>query len=131
MPYAIEWKRRGVVKTFSGVVSSQELVDSFREVGAHPLFDDLFFILSDFRAVTKLELEAWAIQEMAAMRLGSSHTNGGARAVMVGGEEIRELERAMGRAPLEDTRETRFFRSMALARQWLKSQPPPIRRESR
>jgi hypothetical protein len=121
MPYVMNWEPGGVVKTFDGVVSSQELVQSFREVGAHPLFDHLTFILSDFSAVTRISLEAWAVQEMAVMRLGSRQTNRRIRSAMVGGAEIRELQEAMSRPPLEGTRPTAFFATVDLARQWLAS----------
>lgn len=50
MPYAIEWGIDRVTVKFTGLVSTFDFLEGARIIGADPRFDELRFIVNDFRA---------------------------------------------------------------------------------
>jgi len=62
----IQWRGTGVLRRFSGRVSSEELAKSAVEIQSSPDFDSIRYILNDFRAASAIEADASRIAEMAA-----------------------------------------------------------------
>ncbi len=124
MPHENLWEPHGLVKRFHGFVSGAEFVDSVREVAADPRFDDVRYIISDFRDVSGHSIDAAALEEIAVTRIGSMHTNPNVRVLLVAHDErALALVRATRAPPLDDTYETLAFPSMEAARAWLTGHP--------
>ena len=123
MSYVLVWEQRGVVKTFTGFISSQELADSFQAVTGHFKFDEIRYIISDFTAATCVTIDASAVEALVIARVGTYHTNPRVRVAVVGGSEAARFVAATNDGPLQGTRETRLFMTLALAREWLAVPP--------
>lgn len=62
MLYELTWEARGVLFTFSGTASDDDLRQSNIDVYAHPEFTNIDYEIADFTAVTRLEFSAEALR---------------------------------------------------------------------
>ena len=113
-----------VIKTFSGHVGGAEFVTSAQEVAAYPDFDSLQFIICDFSACDGHSIDQAALEEIAAIRLGSMWTNPNIRVVVVSSDErFTWLATAAKQPPLTGTQLTVAFATMDEAMEWVRRQP--------
>lgn len=119
MSYEIIWEPKGTVKRFFGRVSSHEMLLSVVEAGGDERFDDMRFVINDFRDIEALELVDEEIQEILALDYGAARSNPRIRiAVVTTHAEILDFTRQYASSPL-NAYPIRAFPSMAEARSWL------------
>lgn len=58
MPHSTHWFSDGIVRTYTGVVTGDELVRAVGEIDGDDRFDSLTYIINDFTAIEGLEFEA-------------------------------------------------------------------------
>jgi hypothetical protein len=105
-------------------MSAGDFIHSAEEIAAHPSFDDLRFIINDYTGVEGNDVDADAIELIAAIRFGSSLTNPDVRVLVVSADpSLLDLVKAVGQPPLEGSNETVAFPSMQLAKAWILEQP--------
>jgi hypothetical protein len=118
LTYSVDRARRLVTLTASGVLTTEEVLASQRQVRADPHFDPSFSLLADYRSATISDIDAVQMQEIAAnVPLGSRSR----RAYVVSGdlnfgmlrmfEAFAEMAQRGGAA--------RAFRDMDEALRWL------------
>jgi len=133
MPYECSWEPHGVVKRFWGMLSGFELATSVEAIAAHPDFDNLHYIINDFREVDCHRIDHTSVERIAVARLGSMATNPNIRVLVICSDPtlIASMDAAASDALLRDTYETRRFETMEQCRSWLSRQPalhnPPRR----
>lgn len=75
MPFQISHESDGVYARVSGRITTDEILRLFESLGADPGFDDLLYLIADFRDVTELHLTADGIAEIAALNYAQALTN--------------------------------------------------------
>jgi hypothetical protein len=76
MSYKTTWVGdEGLYVRYSGQSSVQEVAEYGRDVQADPRFDDLRFVLNDFRACTSMAFDPLRVEALAASDRGASVTN--------------------------------------------------------
>ncbi len=121
MPYRIIWEAQGVIKKFSGLVDSEELLRAGTDTEADPRFDNYRYVINDFLDCTGFSLSSPVVDEIAAIDWAASRANARIRiAVVATAPEIIEATRQYAASPL-NIYPTRIFPTMAEARAWLAS----------
>ncbi len=123
MTCVLTWEKRGVVQTFSGFVTADELVTAIQTVWARVDFDELRFIIRDFSAASFVTLDATVVEALVIARVGTRQTNPYIRVAVVGGVQAARFVEMTNEEPLKGTRETLHFLTLERARDWLASQP--------
>jgi hypothetical protein len=119
MPYTIDWEPVGVVKRFTGLVTSAELVASVHEIATNQKFRQLKYELSDYLGSTGTDFSQNALNEVRAMRISSFQTNPQIRvAIVTRNPEIQERIFSTIAAKLT-LHQTRVFTAEEEANAWL------------
>jgi hypothetical protein len=128
MPYKIQFldNENGIVTTFSGTVTDEDLIKSIEErISPEERFKKLVYAIADYSDVTKYEISSDAMRKAAAISVKASTLN---NELFLIGIVPTDLEFGMGRmwqAYVDDTNwRTKLVRSREEAKQWLKSQIP-------
>ncbi len=74
MAYKITWVKNGIINTYTGVISFQEIIDANIAFYNDPRSDSAKYRFFDFSNTDKLMLTEKDIQYLAAMDLGASHS---------------------------------------------------------
>lgn len=124
MPHANLWEPHGVVMEFWGVVSGDEFVTAAQDVAVDPEFDTLQFVIVDFRKVDAHTVGEAALQDVAAVRIGSHFTNPNVRIVIVTRDDlVAQLAQSAAVIPFVGSRAAKVFSTIIHARAWLAMQP--------
>lgn len=75
MSYQLVWENRGVIKRFSGDVTSTDLLQSGIDIQADERFDRLRYVVNDFTGISGLSFTATDIEEISAIDHAASHFN--------------------------------------------------------
>lgn len=75
MPYSLTWEARGVYRQYLGDVTIAERRASFEAISGDFRFDELRYVITDYRAVGAYEITAEATREIAALHIGPLLTN--------------------------------------------------------
>lgn len=75
MPYHSIWETHGVLTTWTGIATGEELIDYIRKGQAHPRFDEVTYSLHDFTGCTGTKFSLGSIEELAAMDAACAITN--------------------------------------------------------
>jgi hypothetical protein len=75
MAYTIDWRKYGVVKTFSGMVSFNDVIQSEREITGHTKYMELWYVISDFLNAQHPGFTESERQDLRALRLGGFYSN--------------------------------------------------------
>jgi len=76
MPYSLTWEPpNGACRRFTGLVTSDELVDSVVELTTALQFDELRYTISIFTDVTGLETDRSTLEDMVALDYGAYEWN--------------------------------------------------------
>jgi hypothetical protein len=124
MAYEFVWEPDGVIKQFSGVVTAREFIQAVENVQGDYRFDDARYVINDLLAVTKHELSAEVLTEVAVLQYGAYASNPNCRVVFVTTDEalavrIKNTPAVAGLISYE----TEVFPTVTAARDWLDSQP--------
>lgn len=123
MPYRITWEDQGVYNKFWDAVDIGQIRRMMDVIGADERFDDIHYVLNDYLDVTRLSLTPAHIDEIVAMDIAQSYSNGHYYNLGVArdGNILRMLEYWAsihinpGRVAL--------FTSLEQARAWISAQP--------
>jgi hypothetical protein len=119
MPYTIDWEPEGVVKRFTGMVTSAELVASVHEIATNVRFRQLKYEISDYLGSSGTDFSQNALNEVRAMRISSFQTNPRIRvAIVTHNPEIQERIFSTIAAKLT-LHQTRVFTAVEEADIWL------------
>lgn len=83
VPYELGWEIRGVVATYSGDLSANDVLDCHRCIASDPRFDDLRFAIVDTSLVQSLALTRADIEQIDAFLQGPACTNPNVKVVFV------------------------------------------------
>ena len=72
MPYENVWKDHGVVRTYYGDITSNEILNSNANIQNDPRFAEIKYIINDFSAINSCEASEQDINAIAAIDYGSS-----------------------------------------------------------
>lgn len=119
MAYEINWEPKGVCKTYSGFVTSQEFMQSIATFQGDPRFDDCRYSLNDLTAVEGHSIAEADVKRFAAFAIGAYHSNPNVRIAVVATDPsilaLLDLYTAPGHSPYP----LRIFPALAEARAWL------------
>lgn len=91
MAYKTTWEEHGIFWEYSGVLTSQDLIDSNYEFYNDSRADSALYQLSDFSNVEKNELDELTIERITAMDFGQSKSVSNIKAALVSSSaEARE-----------------------------------------
>jgi hypothetical protein len=128
MPYRLTWEPpHGIYREYFGHVSIDERRESFDAICGDARFDDLFYAITDYRAVQGYEVTSEATVEIAALHVAPLFTN--PRIVLAAIatrpdviEAIREfIAHGFTKAPYE------VFETLEDARRWVEEVRPAAR----
>ena len=90
MPYENVWKDNGVVRTYHGDITSNEILNSNASIQNDPRFSELKYIINDFSAINSCTASAEDIDAIAAIDYGSSQARNipGKIAIIASNEEL-------------------------------------------
>ncbi len=121
MPYLHTWEQHGLLREFSGHVTSAEIARAVLESHAAPTFDDYRYVINDFRAVVAIELDAEVMEEVAAMDRAAYLSNPRVRiAVVEGPPSVVDTVAAYSASHMSPY-PLRVFRDIASARSWARA----------
>lgn len=75
MPFQSAWETRGVLTTWTGIATGEELIAYILEGQSNPRFDSVAYSLHDFTACTGTMFDHDSIEELAAMDAAGAHSN--------------------------------------------------------
>jgi hypothetical protein len=118
MPYDIEWRQRGVVKHFHGVVNGRDLLASEEEITGHPDYPSLRYVVSVYVAAERMAATLEERTNLRALRLGGFSTNPHIRFAFATTDPIirRNVESSVEEG--EALHATRVFDSVPAAMHW-------------
>lgn len=118
MPYRLTWETHGVYRQYLGDVTIVERQRSFEAICGDRRFDDLRYVITDYREVGAYEITREATAEIAALHIGPLRTN--PRIVIAAIATRPDVTAAIEEfiAHGFTTAPYRVFRALAEARQW-------------
>ena len=75
MPYQANWEERGVYLRFYGDTTDQEVAGSSRKGQGDPRFEQIRYVILDFRDCSSVQLTKGVLEELAATDMAASRTN--------------------------------------------------------
>lgn len=119
MPYEITWENRGAHKRMYGFVTSVEFLRAALEMQGHARFDELRYVVNDFREVTGHNITEADVMKVAAYALGAFHIN--PRIAIAAISTDAEIQRLMElyASPRYSLYAFRYFPTLVAAREWI------------
>jgi hypothetical protein len=75
MPYEIEWSHHGVVKHFTGDVTSDDVISSEQEIVGNSNYMSLKYVLSTYLLAQRVIMDHTQRRDLRALRLGGYYSN--------------------------------------------------------
>lgn len=119
MPYAIKWTDTGVIWTYTGVLTGQELIESNLAIYSDARFEALQFQIVDLRAVTEFKVLQSHMEKIAELDVTASALNSGIRVAVVTNEVTgKHMDRTYSENTPESHWETKVFNEYVSAYNW-------------
>lgn len=119
MGYELTWEPRGVIKTFYGEVSGEDLIQSGVECESDSRFDDIRYVINDFLAITRVAIEVPHVEYLAGIDYAAAISNPRILvAVVTTAAQIEALTEHYV-ATLGGAYVTKIFPTMDEARKWI------------
>lgn len=126
MAVDLTWEMRGVVRQFSGFVTSDEFVATAHQIESHPDFDRLVYLIDDFTASSGNGIDAEALEEVGAICFGVRASKKTLRVFIVTPSPADRFQALSAQAgPTGRGFETMIVPTMAVARTILGLKPEP------
>jgi len=123
MPYETTWKSRGVVWTYTGLVSGSDLLQSNLEIYGDPRFDDLAYQVVDFSEAEGFAIDETHMRKIAHLDMAAARTNSRVViAVIANSERAREITAIYEKYATESPWKLRTFKNADDARAWLRNE---------
>jgi hypothetical protein len=124
MPYATTWEDSGVVWTFRGNVTGDEILRANREIYRDPRFDQLTYQIVDLTAVERFDVTEDDMARIAVHDRAAARSKPSVRvAIAAANEMIKDLSAFYDAAMVGAPWRQRIFDSMSEAREWLTRSP--------
>jgi len=118
MPYQHTWEQHGLLREFSGHVTSTEIEQAVLESHAAQVFDEYRYVINDFRAARSIELDKEVMDEVAAMDGAAYLSNPRVRVAVVEGPQAVMNAVAAYSASHLSPYPLQVFQDMEAARRW-------------
>lgn len=117
--YELIWEHRGVLKRFFGQVTDIDVSDAVSGIHGDERFDELRYVINDFRAGIEHSVSPRAVEEFAAMEQAAAITNPHIRIALVASAAkfVDLANQYSGSVPHDCP--TRIFTTLDEARRWL------------
>ena len=120
MPYATTWEESGVLWTFRGKVTGDEILRANQEIYSDPRFHHLTYQIVDLTAVERFDVTEDDMAMIAVQDRLAARTKPGVRvAVAAADEVIKDLSAFYDAVMVGSPWRQRIFDSMSEAREWL------------
>jgi hypothetical protein len=120
MPYVTTWEESGVVWTFRGRVTGDEILRANQEIHRDPRFERLTYQIVDFTAVDRFDVTEDDMATIAALDRAAARDRPSVRvAVAAADEVIKDLSAFYDAVMVGSPWHQRIFDSMTEAREWL------------
>jgi len=120
MPFSTTWEESGVLWTFRGNVTGDEILKASREIYADPRFQHLTYQIVDLTGVESFDVTEDDMARIAASdRAAARSTPHVQVAVAAADETIKDLSAFYDAAMVGSPWNQRIFDSMSEAREWL------------
>ena len=124
MPYSTAWEPGGVIWTFWGVVSGEEILRSNQEIYGDARFDELKYQIVDLTRVERFDATRDDMAMIASNDIAAARSNPRVRVAVAARDElIRELSVFYETASAGSPWRQRIFDSVREARSWV-TRPP-------
>lgn len=124
MPYTTTWLINGIIWTYSGVLTGEDLLNSNFEIFGDERFDDIRYQIVDLTAVEKVEVTQNHMRKVAHLDMAAARTNPRVKIAVVTTEDDGKLisdiydQYTEGKSPWV----TQVFATLAEAKAWLKTE---------
>ncbi len=119
MAYTIRWARHGLIWTYSGVLTGEELIKSNLEIYADPRFAQLHYQIVDLRAVREFKVLPKHMRRIAELDAAANDLNRRIRVAVVTNEVTgAHMNRSYDENSPEPHWETRVFKDYGEADVW-------------
>lgn len=119
MPYSTTWERHGVIWTYWGVVSGEDILRSNQEIYGDERFDRMTFQIVDLTRVERFDVSHDDMLVMAANDRAAALTNPRVKVAVVTTSEVtRQLSLVYELENRSSSWEQRTFATVAEARAW-------------
>jgi len=120
MPYATTWEESGVLWTFRGRVTGDEILRANQEVYRDPRFHRLTYQIVDLTAVERFDVTEDDMARIAVNDRVAAHSRPSVRVAVAAEDEIiKDLSAFYDAAMVGSPWHQRIFDSMSEAREWL------------
>ncbi len=119
MAYINDWRVKGIYRVFIGEVSGDEIVEAVLEIEGDQRFDDLDYIINDFRRVDKYEVSERDIKTIVKIDKHAVKINSKIRiAIVATHEPIHEWAKLYCNKMHDSPYDCEVFNSMEKAEKW-------------
>lgn len=119
MAYTIRWGRHGLIWTYTGVLTGEELIKSNLEIYGDARFTGLYYQIVDLRAVREFKVLAEHMERIAQLDAAAYSVNDRIRVAVVTSEVTgAHMTRSYEQNTPEDHWETKVFKDYAKADVW-------------
>jgi hypothetical protein len=120
MPYATTWEESGVVWTFRGKVTGDEILRSNQEIYGDPRFQGLTYQIVDLTAVERFDVTEDDMAMVALLDRAATPSKPGVRVAIAAADEmIKDLSAFYDAVMVGSSWHQRIFDSISEARAWL------------
>jgi hypothetical protein len=120
MPYATTWEESGVLWTFRGQVTGDELLRANQEVSRDPRFRGLTYQIVDLTNVERFDVTEDDMALVALQDRAATASSPGIRVAIAAADEmIKDLSAFYDAVMVGSTWHQRIFDSIGEAREWL------------
>jgi hypothetical protein len=121
MPYQTTWHTNGILWTYSGVLTGDELLNSNFEIFGDERFDDIRYQIVDLRQVQEIKVNEKHMRKIAHLDIAAARSNPRVKVAILtnkpGGKLLSDTydKYSAGKSPWE----TKLFSNIEDARNWL------------
>ena len=120
MPYSTEWKEKEFQATFTGIVTSQEILKMVFGFYGDERFDRIKYNLVDFTGADSLKTNEKEIKEIAYLDMAAARSNPNIKVAIAAGHDfIKEMSQLYAEYSDESPWQVKIFNTLEEARQWL------------
>jgi len=120
MPYATTWEESGVLWTFRGTVTGDEILRANQEIYRDPRFDRLNYQIVDLTAVERFDVTEDDMALIAINDRAAARSKPSVRVAIAAADEIiKDLSAFYDAVMVGSPWHQRIFDSMSEAREWL------------
>ena len=120
MPYSTTWEESGVVWTFHGQVTGDEMLRANQEIYRDPRFDRLAYQIVDLTAVERFDVTEDDMAMIAVLDRAAARSKPSVRVAVAASDEIiKDLSAFYDAVMVGSPWHQRIFDSISEAREWL------------